>query len=294
MAIRTAPTRLKQLLDALRPGPVLILMHDNPDPDCFASAAGLRFLLERTAGVSSTIAYGGLIGRASNKTLLRALDIDVRHVDQIDFSQFPRVATVDTQPRGGNNSLPADRVADAVIDHHAPRKATRACPFADVRTAYGATCTMIVQYLNEAEIEIPQSLATLIFYAIRTETQELGREASKADVDAYMEFFPVADLELVSSIERARIPRDFFQTWHRALLAARIHAGAATCPIGAVQNPDMIPEVADMLLRLEGITWSVACGYHAGQVIFSLRTSETGAAAGALAQRVAGRRGTAG
>lgn len=294
MPVRTADSRLRKLLDALSPGPVLILMHDNPDPDCFASAWGLRYLFERVAGIKSTVAYGGVIGRASNKALIERLDLKLRHVDQIEFAEFPKVVMVDTQPRGGNNSLPHDRVPDAVIDHHGIRKATKSVPFVDVRTNYGATCTMVVQYLNQAEIEIPADLATLLFYAIRTETQELGREASRADVEAYMELFPVADMETVSGIERARIPVDYFEVWHRGISAAKVYGSVATCPVGPVHNPDMIPEIADMLLRLEGVTWSLVCGYHRGQVVFSLRTVDGGVNAGAIAQRIVGKRGTAG
>ncbi|MCC6740447.1 MAG: hypothetical protein IT452_15490 [Planctomycetia bacterium] len=260
MPVRTADTRLRKLVEALSPGPVLILMHDNPDPDCFASAWGLRHLLERAAGLRSTVAYGGMIGRASNKALIEKLDLRLRHVDQIEFAEFPKVVLVDTQPRGGNNSLPHDRTPDAVIDHHGIRKATRAVPFAD----------------------------------IRTETQELGREASKADVDAYMELFPIADLELVSGIERARIGLDYFSVWHRAIGAAKVHGSVVACPLGAVHNPDMIPEVADMFLRLEDVHWTFVTGYHKGQVIFSLRTTEEGLNAGTIAQRVVGKKGTAG
>jgi nanoRNase/pAp phosphatase (c-di-AMP/oligoRNAs hydrolase) len=294
LPVRTADSRLRKLMDALSPGPVLILMHDNPDPDCFASAWGLRHLFERVSGIKATVAYGGVIGRASNKALIEKLGLRLRHVDQIEFSEYPKVVLVDTQPRGGNNSLPHDRVPDAVIDHHGIRKATKAVPFIDVRTNYGATCTMVVEYLTKAEVEIPPQLATLMFFAIRTETQELGREASKADVDAYMELFPIADLEMVSGIERARIAVDYFEVWHRGIGATKLYGNVATCPVGAVHNPDMIPEIADMLLRLEDVHWSIVCGYHNGQVVFSLRTTEGGLNAGAIAQRVVGKRGTAG
>jgi nanoRNase/pAp phosphatase (c-di-AMP/oligoRNAs hydrolase) len=294
LTVRASSSRLRRLTEALSPGPVLVLMHDNPDPDCFAAACGLQLLLERTAGLKSVLAYGGLIGRATNKSLIQKLQLPFVHVDQIDFARFPRIAMVDTQPRGGNNSLPHDRNADAVIDHHSLRKATRGAPFADIRTGYGATCTMLVEYLTHAEVEIPPRLATLLFYAIRTETQELGREASKADVDAYMELFPHADLEMVSGIERARIPVDYFEVWHRAIGAARLHGAVAVCPLGAIGNPDMVPEVADMLLRLEDVDWTFVCGHHNGQILFSLRTNHTDENAGAVALRIAGRKGTAG
>jgi nanoRNase/pAp phosphatase (c-di-AMP/oligoRNAs hydrolase) len=292
--VRAAPSRSRRLIDALSPGPVLILMHDNPDPDCLASAAGVRTLLKRAAGIESVIAYGGLIGRASTKALIAGLDLEVRHIDQIHVAGFPHIVTVDTQPLGGNNALPHDRQADAVLDHHALRKATRSVPYVDVRTEYGATCTMVAEYLHESEIEIDPRLATLLFYAIRTETQELGREASQADIEAYMDLFPLADLELISSVERARIPLDWFETWHRAISGARLHGSVAVAPIGPVDNPDMIPEVADMLLRLEGVDWTLVTGSRGNLVLFSLRTNDDKVNAGVIAQKVVGKKGTAG
>ncbi|MGB3862231.1 MAG: hypothetical protein WA915_09095 [Candidatus Aminicenantaceae bacterium] len=67
------------LIDKLRKLPpkkrVLILPHDNPDPDAIASAWGLSYLLKKKLGLASTIAYSGLIGRTENRELVRELKI---------------------------------------------------------------------------------------------------------------------------------------------------------------------------------------------------------------------------
>ncbi|MBU6283988.1 phosphoesterase, partial [bacterium] len=55
--------------------PVVILPHDNPDPDALASAAALQYLLSEIAEVDSVIALGGIIGRAENRAMVKYLNI---------------------------------------------------------------------------------------------------------------------------------------------------------------------------------------------------------------------------
>lgn len=58
-------SRVEQLLSVLNPAQqVLILPHNNPDPDAIASAVALGYLLEYQGGIESQIAYQGIIGRA--------------------------------------------------------------------------------------------------------------------------------------------------------------------------------------------------------------------------------------
>ena len=65
--------RLRKLLQVAKGHHrALILTHDNPDPDAVASACGLAYLLAHCAGLSTTAAYGGIIGRAENKAGLAA------------------------------------------------------------------------------------------------------------------------------------------------------------------------------------------------------------------------------
>jgi len=58
---------LPALLQAVaRPGPIVILPHDNPDPDSLASAATLVYLFRELARREASIALGGIVGRAEN------------------------------------------------------------------------------------------------------------------------------------------------------------------------------------------------------------------------------------
>src|SRR5512146_1938718 len=55
----------------------LILTHDNPDPDSIASAVALAYILEHMAGIQAVVAYGGIVGRAENRAMIRVLKLPV-------------------------------------------------------------------------------------------------------------------------------------------------------------------------------------------------------------------------
>src|SRR6476619_7130034 len=76
----------------------LVLTHDNPDPDAVASACGLAFLLHEAAGIEAHAAYGGIIGRAENKALLKVLHLPIVPIARLEGRPHDLVCLVDTQP----------------------------------------------------------------------------------------------------------------------------------------------------------------------------------------------------
>ena len=70
---RGVPSALLSVIE--RPGPLVILPHDNPDPDALASAATLRYIAKTLAGKDAAIALGGFVGRAENRAMVRYLNI---------------------------------------------------------------------------------------------------------------------------------------------------------------------------------------------------------------------------
>src|SRR6266508_436277 len=130
-----AKSPLHQLLRVAEgPVPLVILPHDNPDPDALASAAALRFILSQALeGKEIIIALEGIVGRAEIQAMLRYLNINLVPVGEIDFSLRPQVALVDTQPGRINNSLPEHFSATIVIDHHPAYGSYDAVPFLDLR-----------------------------------------------------------------------------------------------------------------------------------------------------------------
>jgi nanoRNase/pAp phosphatase (c-di-AMP/oligoRNAs hydrolase) len=272
----------------------LVLTHDNPDPDALASAVLLARLLRGAFRQKVTLAYGGLVGRAENREMVASLRLPFCHVRHLQFSKYRRFALVDTQPRTGNNQLPEGIVPEVVIDHHPLRKATQASPFHDVRPGYGATATLLAEYVVAAGLALPYAAATALIYAIRSETQDFAREWSGPDKAVYDHFFPKADHRLLARIQSPRLPHSYFANLQEALERLETVDTLIVSHLGTVDQPDIVPEIADLLLRFEGKTWSLVTGIFGDRLYLSIRTTNPRADAGATMRRLIGRRGKGG
>ena len=244
------------------PGPVVILPHDNPDPDALASAATLQYIAKELAGKDVVIALGGIVGRAENRAMLTYLNITLVPVGELEFGAEARVVLVDTQPGRSNNCLPEGIVPAAVIDHHPTYGDYNGVPFCDLRDGYGATSTILTEYLQESGVPVDAKIATALFYGIAAETQDLGREAGPADIAASHFLYPYANKRRLAKIENARVPREYFALFRDAIENAAIYGKVVVSDLGEVRYPDMVAEVADFLLRLDAVEWAVAlAGY---------------------------------
>jgi len=272
---------------------VLILTHDNPDPDAVSSASCLSYIISKKLGIRVRIGYGGIIGRAENRTMLRLLKIHTAKLTEARIRKHKSIILMDTQPLTGNNSLPRRVPVKGVIDHHPQRKSTRA-PFLDIRPDHGALATMLTEYLFSSGLDIPTSLATALFYGIASETQDLGREVADADAAAYLALFPKTNKKLLSKIRQPTVPREQFAYIARAIKNAATYKHSIATSLGRVDNPDIVAQVAEMMLTLRRMTWSMSTGRHKDTILVSLRTTRVKANAGRVAGRVIGRMGTAG
>lgn len=273
---------------------LLIVLQDNPDPDSIASAAALRKLANTLSNVQCSIAHGGTVGRAENRALVNYLGVNLRDIRQMDLRQFELFAMVDTQPGTGNNSLPEHIEADIVIDHHSCRRRTRQSRFTDIRSRYGATASIMFEYLEAAEIKPEVPLATAMLYAIRSDTQDLGRDAGQPDFRALTSLYAFANTRMLSTIQRGKVQRAYYQMLANALRNAEVIDNAIVCCLGHTENADMIAEVADLLLRDDSTNWVMVCGVSAGKFLISLRTSQEQLSAEKVIHSLVARKGTGG
>jgi len=272
-----------------RASALVILPHDNPDPDALASAATLQYLVRHLAEKDATIALGGIVGRAENRAMLRYLNINLVPVSDLDLrSPGTSVALVDTQPGRTNNSLPPGKQAAIVIDHHPAYCSTEGIQFFDLRSDYGATSTILTEYLLDSHVVVDNKIATALFYGITAETQDLGREATAADMEACHHLYPYTNKRRLAKIENARVPREYFRVFRDAVAAAVIYDRVVISVLPAVRYPDMVAEVADFLLRLDEAEWAAAIAYYDGGLYVSLRTTQRDANAGQILQDVLG------
>ncbi|MFN8542673.1 MAG: DHHA1 domain-containing protein [Candidatus Binatia bacterium] len=292
MSPRSTLAALLPVLD--RPGPLIILPHDNPDPDALAAAAALKFVVGGLLEKEAHIVLGGIVGRAENRAMLTYLNITMVPVSEVRFDGDAQVALVDTQPGRSNNSLPDGVTPVVVIDHHPAYAEYPGVPFLDLRDQYGATSTILTEYLQESRLDPDPKIATALFYGINAETQDLGREATPADVEASHFLYPYANKRRLAKIENARVPREYFRVFRDAIERATLTGRVVVSILGEVRYPDMVAEMADFLLRLDQVEWAVAIGTFDGALHCSVRTTDRDVNAGELLQRVLGARSAGG
>ncbi len=274
---------------------VLILPHNDPDPDAIAAAVGIDYLLRERFSIEAKIAYRGHIGRAENKALAQYLKNPLRQLRESDLLSADKIALVDTQPGAGNNPLPTNRTADIVIDHHNYRPASAESTLADVRPELGASSTILTEYLQEAGLDPPTSIATALFYGIKTDTRGLSRKADPADVSAYFYLQPKIDVNALVQIEQAQVLPEYFRWIDDAMHAVRIYAkDVLIVYLGQLPYPDLSAEIADFFLRLNGIQFVLSMGVFESELILSTRSRSRTIGADNLVQELIKGRGTAG
>ncbi len=275
-------------------GKIAIIVHDNPDPDCLASAMALRHLFVMKLNKDAVITFSGMIGRSENLAMAKELEIPLVPLPLVNLDDYQVICMLDTQPETGNNSLPPGKRVDIVIDHHPIRESSKKCRWVDVREGYGATSTILYEYLLAQDVPVGTKLATALFYAIKSETQDLGREASRADRDAYLHLFPLTNKKLLYEITHPKLPIEYFATINSALEGTKIYGTLLITNLREIMVPELVAEMADFLLRLEGIETVLCMGHYNDGMVLSLRTLRHDINAGEIIKQLVAGRGTAG
>jgi nanoRNase/pAp phosphatase (c-di-AMP/oligoRNAs hydrolase) len=261
-----------------------ILLQPDPDPDGIACGYALRALLGRKRTTAPLVAFGE-VKRAENRAMVQALGIEVRTIAPEELEDFDAVALVDVQPTVfGESPPPRLRKVDVVIDHH-PERGGYEAAFEDIRTGYGATSTILTEYIRAADLELSPRLATALVYGIKSDTQLLGRETSREDIDAFAYLHALHSPALLRRIERPALPEDALRALGRALSTTRVEAGIYVVVLGRVRE-DVIAQVADLGLQAEGAEWSIAAGIVGADLVFSVRNVGYVRAAGEVVRAV--------
>lgn len=269
---------------------VLILTQDDPDPDAIASGLALRIILGRHR-TTSPIGTFGKITRPENLAMVKLLEIEIEQINKETLKDFDRIALVDVQPLYFNNGFP--REVDVVIDHHPEEKGFRA-HYRDIRPSYGATSTILTEYLRAMDIKITQRLATALLYGIKSDTLSLDREVHQRDVDAFSYLYPMANLNILRRIERPQLPLEVLDSFGDALRNRVIIDKILFTHLGEVHREDVIPFLADFCLQVENVEWSVVSGVLGDQLSISVRNVGYIRSAGDVVKEAFGRLGSAG
>ena len=247
---------------------LLILLHNDPDPDAMASGLALRSLLHRTKTTAIIGSFQGLT-RPENIRMANLLDISVELVTADSLDTFDRIATVDVQPNYFGKLLSH---VDLVIDHH-PDRTGDSATFSDIRPDYGSASTILTEYLQAIDANISERTATAMLYAIKSDTLFLNRQTNREDLEAFTFLYPLANAALVRKMEGAGITTERLTFVSRAVRAAQMRAQIYSTHIGKVPREDLVAYVADFLLQLDDIKWSIVSGQVGNELIFSVRNS---------------------
>lgn len=281
--------RLEQVLASFGTADsVLILLQDDPDPDAIASGLALRQVLGRHRQ-TAVLGSFGRVTRPENLAMTRLLEIDVEQIEDDRLPTFDRIAIVDAQPSHIRKELPR---VDLIIDHHPEQLGDAA--IRDVRPSYGATSTMLLEYLLCRGNNVGTRLATALLYGIKSDTFLLGRETIAWDVEAFSYLYPLANHNLLRRIERPELPPNAIDALGRALRTRRVRDKVAFVYLGPVEREDLIPQIADFCLQFEGAEWAVVSGIHGGDLVISVRNVGYVRAAGKVIRAAFGSLGAAG
>lgn len=283
--LRKAQELKKHLLPA---SSVLIVTHNYPDPDCIASAFGIQLLLSLWGVDTSQITFGGFVGRAENRAMIRFLNIQAVPIILIELSDFDKIIVVDAFPGDANLSLdPKKTHIDAVIDHH-PHKASKGLGFYTyIRKELGSTSTMVTLYLIAEQCEIPSDVATALFYGIKTDTHYLSRNVTQEDLDCYKYLFDLIDHNALSKIESPDRDAEYFRILHRSTQSMTMYTDSiGYIHLGTVSAPDYIAEIADLFHSLETLEWMICSAIFKNQIFFSIRSKKE-LSAGISAEKIA-------
>lgn len=282
--------RVQRLREHFAPASrVLILMQDDPDPDAIASALALKTLLGRTRA-NATLATFGTITRPENRAMTRILEIDVQQVKPRALEEYDRVALVDAQPAFFEEPLGE---IDLVIDHHPEETSVRA-RLKDIRPSYGATATILTEYLRAADVKPRERLATALLYGIKADTQHLERGTTRRDLDAFAFVHAHANHNALRRIERPDLPEAALDVLARGLTRRRLVNGVMFVHLGPVAYSELVAQFADFLLQVEGAEWSVVSGRVNGELHVSVRNVGYVKAAGDVVREAFGHLGGAG
>jgi len=268
---------------------VLILLHNDPDPDALASGLALRNVLRRTR---TTAIIGALqpVTRPENLRMVNLLDIHVEAVTPQVVEDFDRVAMVDVQPHYFGGLI---EHVDLVIDHH-PEQAGYTAIFKDIRPDYGSTSTILSEHLRAVDANISERTATAMLYAIKSDTLFFSRQANRVDIEAFSYLYPLADPALIRKMEGSEITQERLDYVLRAHRGGSLADQVFCAYIGVCPREDLIPYVADFFLQLEHVKWTLIAGVLNDSLILSIRNLGYSKNAGEFARRYFADLGSAG
>lgn len=298
---KNASLLYKKLMELKEEGDsMLIVMHDNPDPDAMASALALK-IIAQTAGFNVKVVYGGEITHHENRAFVNLLGLDLLKVSRgsYEIKRHPFIAIVDCQPNGNISILEEEDFnrIKILIDHHQilenlkekiPKEA-----FIDIRPEANSSSAIMVEYLRALNLSVDSILGTALFYGIYTDTKKFSR-LSRMELEAVEFLANKINYELLEKIENPDISTEAAEILAKAVLNRRAYKNVLISNVGFITNRDAVPQAADFLLRLEGVSTVLVFGVVDDRIELSARTRDVRVNIGQVLKEAFGDIGSAG
>jgi nanoRNase/pAp phosphatase (c-di-AMP/oligoRNAs hydrolase) len=252
---------------------VIVVMHDNPDPDAIATGWGVKVLIDEILGIPTRVIGGGAIVRAENRHMVDLLEPPIELLDEFDFDDQTAAILVDCGVEATNHILTRRSVAPyAIIDHHALTGKVSDAPFVDIRADVAASASIVASYLREQGVCPGPKLATAMLYAVRSETCAYESHYSALDRSILPWLMETGEPELLAEIENAPLQRSYYGDLLLALQSTFFYNDVAVCFLPRADGAEIVGEVADLLIRCQTIH-KVLCGAAIdGNLLLSART----------------------
>ena len=287
---RPAVKRLQSVLAGY--DEVAVLMHPNPDPDAMSCALAVE-RLARAVDTSASLLYSGEIRRPENRAFETVLNLEFDRIETRSDIESGAVVLVDhNEPRGFAGASNVDPVA--VVDHHPGGGTGRR--FTDVRDETGACATIFADYFSDLDWEfrevdvdptndgpdlqdipdacVPSHVATGLVYGIQSDTRSLTNGCAPEDFSAAAYLYDGMDGDLLNRIANPQIDAEVLEIKARAITERDVRAPYAVSDVGSVSNSDAIPQAADELETLEGVSAVVVVGETDGTIRLAGRSRD--------------------
>ncbi|KXB07056.1 hypothetical protein AKJ52_01080 [candidate division MSBL1 archaeon SCGC-AAA382C18] len=287
---RIKEKKLKKLLQNIE-GDLAIVLQDNPDPDSITSGLALQDYAD-SINVRSDLVYSGRIGHQQNRALVNTLEAEMLKAEDIDFDDYEVYALVDVSTHD-NCSLPEDIEPTIILDHHSAVSGRIRAEYEDV-IEVGATATILANYMRHADLEISESLATALVFAILTDTMNFTRGATHLDFTTLEHLLPKISNELLQTFQSPPLSADTLEVIRKAIRSSKMKGGYLISNVGEVKDRDAIAQAADYLLRREGTLTTLVYGIESDAIYMSGRTKDVRLHIGKLMKEIYDEIGSAG
>ncbi|MEK7289824.1 MAG: DHH family phosphoesterase [Planctomycetota bacterium] len=276
--VKRSVSKLVRVIKAASNKGLAIFLQDNPDPDAIASGLALKRIAEKFS-VKSSIYYGGNIGRHQNRALVNLLDTDLIRLKSVDESlevinTADKVALIEVSLPSKNNILPANVVPHIVIDHHQTDFSLVKGEFIEILPEIGATSTIMTRYLRCLDIAPDPHLATALRYGIRVDTSSFTRNTTTDDLDAAAYLSPLVDTGLLNQIENPPMSAETLDIIGRAIRNRETKGAYLISFVEFIADRDALPQAAELMLQMEGISTVLVFGVDKDKVQLSARSTD--------------------